>query len=102
MTQIATTDAAVTSADIETLIVTFIRDEMVGEPDLDVDLDENLLISGLVDSVGIVRLIAHLKDQLQVDVPPGDLVPENFRTIRVMAGYMAGRLGISQACFEKA
>ncbi len=93
MQRTAATEGAVSAQDIEALVVAFIRDEMMGEPDLDVDLDENLLISGLVDSVGIVRLIAHLKDRLLVEVPPGDLVPENFRTIRVMAGYMAGRLG---------
>lgn len=93
MNQTVATQGATSTQDIEALVVTFIRDEMMGEPDLEVDLDENLLISGLVDSVGIVRLIAHLKDRLQVEVPPGDLVPENFRTIRVMAEYMVGRLG---------
>lgn len=78
--------------DVATIIVDFIRDEMVGEESLDVDLDENLLTSGLVDSVGIVRLIAHVKERLGVSVPPTDLVPGNFRTIRVMSTYMQSRL----------
>lgn len=79
------------AADVETLIADFIRHQLAGEPDLDIDPDENLLAGGLVDSVGIVRLIAHLKERLDVDVPPSDLVPQNFRTVRVMAAYMAGR-----------
>lgn len=79
------------AAAIEGLITAFVRDELAGDPTLDVDPDENLLTSGLVDSVGIVRLIAHVSDHLDVKVPPQDLVPTNFRTVRVMAAYMAGR-----------
>lgn len=78
---------------IETLIIDFIRTELAGDEALDIDSEENLLTSGLVDSVGIVRLIAHLKEQLSVTVPPNDLVPTNFRTIQVMAVYMQGRIG---------
>ena len=85
------TTETVTADVIAQRIVEFIRNDMADES-LDIDLDENLLISGLVDSVGIVRLIAHLKDSLQVTVPPTELVPENFRTIRVMANYMQGRV----------
>ncbi len=77
---------------IETLIIDFIRTELAGDEALDIDPEENLLTSGLVDSVGIVRLIAHLKEQLSVDIPPNDLVPANFRTIRVMAVYLQGRM----------
>ena len=78
-------------AEIEALIAEFIRQMWDGEESMEIDLDENLLTGGLVDSVGIVRLIAHLKERLGVTVPPTDLVPENFRTIRVMAAYMLGR-----------
>lgn len=73
---------------VESLIATFIRDELVGDESLVIDADENLLASGLVDSVGLVRLIAHLKEQLGVTVPPKDLIPDNFRTIRVMVDYL--------------
>ena len=78
---------------IEALVVAFIRDELVGDESVDIDLDDNLLISGLVDSVGIVRLIGYIGDRLDVTIPPTDLVPDNFRTIRVMAAYMQGLQG---------
>lgn len=75
---------------IERLIADFIRGELVGDETTVIELDENLLTSGLVDSVGIVRLIAHVTESLEVTVPPTDLVPANFRTVRVMAAYLAG------------
>lgn len=53
----------------------------------EIDAEENLLTSGLVDSVGMMRLIADLEELLEVSVPPPDLVPENFRSVRTMARY---------------
>ena len=84
------TDFSTSVAPIEALIATFIQQDLAGDPTLEIDPDENLLASGLVDSVGILRLIAHVTDQLQVTVPPQDLLPGNFRTVRVMASYLQG------------
>jgi len=76
---------------IETLIVDFIRNELVDTDGHEtVDPDENLFTSGLLDSVGIVRLIAHMQTHLGVNVPPTDLIPDNFRTVRIMAAYLQG------------
>ena len=81
------TDAAEATRE---LISAFIRDELVGDAGFEIDADENLLTGGLVDSVGIVRLIAHVTESLGVTVPPTDLVPANFRTVRIMAAYLDG------------
>ena len=75
---------------IEALIVQFIQEELLDSEASGIDRDENLLTSGLVDSVGVVRLIAHLSRALGVEVPPPQLIPENFRTIQIMAAYMHG------------
>ena len=87
------TNAAVASSDqIQALIVAYIQQELADADSRDVDVDENLFAGGLVDSVGFMRLIAHLSDAVGVTVPAEDLVPENFRTVRVMARYVAGLL----------
>ena len=77
--------------EIEEIILDFIRGGLSGDDALYLEPEDNLLTSGLVDSVGIMRLIAHLKERLDITVPPTDLVPTNFRTIRIMAAYMQGR-----------
>ena len=75
---------------VEATIVAFIRDEL-GETGVDdLDADDNLLTSGFVDSVGVMRLIASMEERLAVKVPPTELVPANFRTVRVMAGFLLG------------
>jgi len=80
---------------IEIKILDFVRDELAGVETVDIDIDDNLLTSGLIDSVGIARLIAHVQDELGVTVPPQDMVPPNFRTIRIMAAYLRGLLPAS-------
>jgi acyl carrier protein len=75
---------------IEHIITTFIVEEIAGRGAV-IDPEENIFTSGHVDSVGIMRLIAHLESTLDVTIPPTELVPQNFRTVRVMAAYLASR-----------
>lgn len=73
----------------ERLITDFIATEILATDDLAIDPEENLFVSGHVDSLGIMRLIAHLETELALEIPPADLVPDNFRSVRVMAEYLS-------------
>ncbi len=72
------------------MILAFIQDAFFDEGDGTLSPDANLFTGGFIDSVGIVRMIAHVQDELGVTVPAPDLLPENFRTVRVMAAYLRG------------
>jgi acyl carrier protein len=50
--------------------------------------DEDLLISGLIDSLGVVRLLTYLEQSLQVTIPPEDVTLENFQTIGNIVSYL--------------
>ncbi len=80
--------ASLSAEDTEALIIEFIRKHLAGDDTLDIDPEENLLVGGLMDSVGLVRLVAHLKDELGLSIPPQDLLPGNFRSVRVMSEYL--------------
>ena len=60
---------------------------------IELDKDEDLFSSGQVDSMALMQAVAHLEGAYSLKIPPGDLVPENFRTIEVMADYVIQRLG---------
>lgn len=77
---------------IEHLVIAFIRDQLQHGTEADIDAEANLFTSGLVDSVGAMRLIAHVESSLGIKIPPTDLVPANFRSIRVMAAYLRSRI----------
>lgn len=77
---------------VEQMITDFIRNQIAATPDLEIDPDDNLFTSGQVDSLGIMRLITHLETTLELEIPLIERVPENFRTVRVMAAYLDDRL----------
>ena len=77
---------------VEQMIIDFIRNQIAASPDLEIDLDDNLFTSGQVDSLGIMRLITHLETTLELEIPLIERLPENFRTVRVMAAYLDDRL----------
>jgi acyl carrier protein len=53
-----------------------------------VEPDENLLADGMIDSLGMLRLVAFIEDSFDVKVPPEDFTIENFRTIELLDAYL--------------
>lgn len=50
--------------------------------------DEDLLGDGMVDSLGMMRLLAHIEDTLDLEVPPEHFTIENFQTIAAIEAYL--------------
>ena len=68
----------------------FIETNLVDDGDSVADEDE-LLIDGIVDSIGVTRLISFIDSEFAVKVPPRDVTIDNFRSISVIAAYVAAR-----------
>ena len=75
--------------EIQSILIGFISEELL-ELDESIDADENLLVDGMVDSLGMLRLIAFIEATYSVKVPPQDFTIENFRTASVLTDYLRG------------
>jgi acyl carrier protein len=53
---------------------------------------DDLLLSGLVESLGVMRLVAHLEQRFDVRIPPQDITIEHFANIDAIHRYLEGRL----------
>ena len=53
--------------------------------------DENLLLSGLVDSLGVMRLVRFLENAFSITVPPQDVTITHFMTIDTIVSYVESR-----------
>lgn len=51
-------------------------------PDIEFNNETNLITSGLLDSLDIIRLISEIEAVLNVSIPGEDIVPENLETIK--------------------
>jgi acyl carrier protein len=49
---------------------------------------DKLLESGIVDSLGILDLVAFLESDFQVHISDEELLPENFQTVEAMAQFV--------------
>src|ERR1700751_2382223 len=60
---------------------------------------ESLIAAGLIDSTGILELVAHLEKHFGVTVEDGDIVPENLDSIEAIASYV--RRTLASDAFER-
>jgi acyl carrier protein len=72
-------------------ITRFIIDELLSG--LDIGEQDDLLLSGLVDSIGVMRLVAFIEEESGKRVPPEDVVIEHFATIEHITRYLEAREG---------
>lgn len=53
--------------------------------------DDELLLSGMIDSLGVMSLVSFIEQTFVIEIPFGDVTIENFATIRAMADYAMSR-----------
>ena len=52
------------------------------------DPDENLLAQGIVDSLGVIKLIVSLEEKFGIEIMEEDVVPENFQSLSCLARFV--------------
>jgi acyl carrier protein len=76
-------------AQAEQRLSRFIATTLMHNEDADtLDREEPLLGSGILDSLGIMRLVVFIDETFGVAVPEDGLVPENFQTLRQLAAFV--------------
>ncbi|MDI3308940.1 MAG: acyl carrier protein [Acetobacteraceae bacterium] len=58
--------------------------------------DESLLEAGLIDSTGVLELVAFLEQHFGLRIPDADMVPENLDSVRGLVTYVEARLSAAQ------
>ena len=53
--------------------------------------DDSLLKKGVFDSLGVMELIGFIEETWKVEVPPDDIVEDNFGSVAGIARYVTSR-----------
>jgi hypothetical protein len=78
--------------DPRSVLKTFIETELLsGAGGVPLGYGEDLLLSGLVNSLGVMRLVSFTQERFGVQIPPEDVVIEHFQTIDAIARYLEAR-----------
>ena len=58
-----------------------------------VEREQSLVESGVIDSLGILELVDFVEDRFDFRIPEDELLPENLDSIANITRYLAGKLG---------
>ena len=76
-------------SEVRQILTRFIENELLGGGgESAVGADDNLLMSGIVDSMGMMRLVAYVDEEFQIAVPAEDVTIENFMSINTITRYV--------------
>lgn len=56
--------------------------------------DQSLMKSGMIDSLGILKLLAYLEETFGIFVSEEELAPENFETLERLCSFIHSKSGV--------
>jgi acyl carrier protein len=83
-----------TATDIRAFII---ENFLFGDTSQDLGDDVSLIETDLVDSTGILELVAFIEETYGVTVKDADIIPANFDSIGRLAAFVASRSSVDVA-----
>jgi acyl carrier protein len=81
----------------DTIRAFIIENFLFGDTSQDLSDDVSLIESDIVDSTGILELVAFVETTWNVTVADADIVPANFDSVGRIAGFVTGKQRMTQA-----
>lgn len=75
-------------------LIAFIAAE-VATADEPIDADTDLLLTGLVDSLGVILIVNWMEDELAIAIDPADVVLDHFQFVHQMVAYAQRREAVA-------
>lgn len=73
----------------------FILQNFILERPEDLVDDESMLNKGIIDSTGVLELVAFIESTFEIKVEDEELIPENLESINNIASYLERKLSIA-------
>lgn len=71
------------------ILIEYIQTNLLaGQSDVSLSPEDDLLGSGLVDSLGMIQLLAFIEEKFEIKVPPQDMTIENFMSVEAISNYL--------------
>ena len=73
----------------QSIIINYIQENLLGGKDaIELSPEDDLLGSGLLDSMGVMRLVGFVEETFNIKIPPEDIVIENFMDVKAIMNYV--------------
>jgi acyl carrier protein len=73
----------------QAIIIKYIQNNLLsGKGKIELSPVDDLLGSGLIDSMGVMRLVSFVEETFNIKIPPEDIVIENFMDVKAITNYV--------------
>lgn len=70
----------------------FLADTFVLGPEDELEDDTSLLRAGVIDSTGVLEVVAYLESRYGIEIGDEEIVPENMDSIQGLSRFVSSRL----------
>jgi acyl carrier protein len=67
----------------------YVGSELLVDPELGLDEHEDFLMTGRIDSMGVMRLVSFINEEFSITVPNEDLIADNFSSVETIDAYLS-------------
>ena len=75
------------------VVTRFLLDEKYIGSGEALDESDSLLERGVIDSMGVLKLVAFLEETYGIEIEEDDLMPENFDSLIAISNYVSRKIG---------
>ncbi len=70
----------------------YVQNDILADTGITITDEQDLLLSGLLDSLSVIRVATFLEEHFKIKVAAEDLIVENFGSCNSMASYVHSKL----------
>jgi len=76
----------------EEIIKNFIVEEIISDNNkANLGYDDSLIEAGVIDSLGIMKLLVFLNEKFSINIEDEEVIPENFETIQAITSMIESK-----------
>ena len=73
----------------------FIAENFLFRTDAEIDDNQSLLERGVMDSTGVLELIAFLESSYGISIADEEIIPQNLDSVEAVTDYLARKLPVA-------
>ena len=74
--------------DTQAILMDYVKKELTKGRHADLTASDDLLGTGVMDSLGILQLVAFIEERFGRQIPDEDVVYENFYSVEALTNYL--------------
>ena len=70
------------------ILMEYIKQNLMKGRSANLSVEEDLLGTGIIDSLGVLQMVAFIEERFDYQVPDEDVIYENFHSVKSLTDYL--------------